>query len=92
MKSTSGAHYVALDHIRAVAALLVFCYSIYLLHFFVVFSAADWIHRKVIDLSCFYVALPVAIVAFAAMVPIGYVSMRWVEAPFLRLRKPYYRP
>jgi peptidoglycan/LPS O-acetylase OafA/YrhL len=68
-----------------------YSYSIYLLHFFVVFAVADWIHRNIVDLSSFYVALPVALIAFVAMLPFGYVSMRLVEAPFLRLRKPYYR-
>lgn len=67
-----------------------YSYSIYLIHVFFVFRAAEWIHGHVLDLSSFYVALPVALVAFLFMIPVGYLSMRYVEAPFLRLRKPYY--
>lgn len=67
-----------------------YSYSIYLLHFFVVFAAADWINTRVVDISSFYVALGVSVLAFAAMIPIGYLSMRFIEAPFLRLRRPYY--
>ncbi len=66
-----------------------YSYSIYLLHFFFVFAAAQWIHVHVIDLSNFYVALPVSLLAFFAMMPVSYLSMRFVEQPFLRLRRPY---
>ena len=48
-----------------------YSYSIYLLHFFFVFSAADWIHTHVFDLSNFYIAVSVSIVAFLAMTPIA---------------------
>jgi peptidoglycan/LPS O-acetylase OafA/YrhL len=66
-----------------------YSYSIYLLHFFFVFTLAHWIHTQVLDLSDIYVALPIALLAFAAMLPIGYLSMRFIERPFLRLRQPY---
>lgn len=66
-----------------------YSYSIYLLHFFFVFAVASWIHTHGLDLSNFYVALPVAVLAFLAMLPIGYLSMRFVERPFLRLRRRY---
>lgn len=66
-----------------------YSYSIYLLHFFLVFTVAQWIHANVLDLSNFYVALPVSLLAFMAMIPIGYLSMRFVERPFLRLRRRY---
>jgi len=66
-----------------------YSYSIYLLHFFVVFAVAQWIHANVVDLSNFCVALPVSMLAFVAMIPIGYLSMRFVEGPFLRLRRRY---
>jgi peptidoglycan/LPS O-acetylase OafA/YrhL len=66
-----------------------YSYSIYLLHFFVVFDAAEWIHENVLDISNFLVALPIAVVALGAMVPVGYLSMKLVEEPFLRLRQPY---
>jgi len=66
-----------------------YSYSIYLLHFYFVFTVAQWIHANVLDLSNFYVALPVSLLAFIAMIPIGYLSMRFVERPFLRLRRRY---
>ena len=68
-----------------------YSYSIYLLHFYFVFAVAQWIHANVLDLSNFYVALPVSVLAFIAMIPIGYLSMRFVERPFLRLRRRYIR-
>lgn len=67
-----------------------YSYSIYLLHGFFVFSGAVWIHENLMDISNFYVALPVSVAAFCFMIPVGFVSMKLVEAPFLRLRKPYY--
>jgi peptidoglycan/LPS O-acetylase OafA/YrhL len=66
-----------------------YSYSIYLLHFYFVFAVAQWIHVNVLDLSNFYVALPVSLLALGAMMPIGYLSMRFVERPFLRLRRQY---
>lgn len=69
-----------------------YSYSIYLLHFFFVFAMAAWIHEHAVDLSNYYVAWAISLVAFLLMVPIGYVSMRFIEAPFLRLRRAYTRP
>jgi peptidoglycan/LPS O-acetylase OafA/YrhL len=66
-----------------------YSYSIYLLHFFFVFAVAQWIHANVLDISNFYVALPVSVLAFMTMIPIAYLSMRFVERPFLRLRRRY---
>ncbi len=66
-----------------------YSYSIYLLHFYFVFAVAQWIHVNVLDLSNFYVALPVSLLAFVAMIPISYLSMRFVERPFLGLRRRY---
>lgn len=67
-----------------------YSYSIYLLHFFVVYHTARFIHRFV-DLTNFYVALPVAAVCFLGMVPIGYLSFRFIESPFLKRRIRYVR-
>ena len=66
-----------------------YSYSIYLLHAFIVFRAAAFIQERVMDISNFYVALAWGIAGFAAMMPIGYLSYRFIEAPFLRLRRPY---
>lgn len=69
-----------------------YSYSIYLLHFFWVFHLSQWLHRHFIDLSNAYVAFVAAFVAFAASKPVGYLSMRFIEAPVLRLRRPYSLP
>ncbi|MES3001689.1 MAG: acyltransferase [Pseudomonadota bacterium] len=66
-----------------------YSYSIYLLHFFFVFDAAKFINEHVSDLSNFYWASVWALLFMFAMMPVGYLSYRFVEAPFLRLRRPY---
>lgn len=68
-----------------------YSYSIYLLHFFFVFDVALWLNTYVTDLSNFYKAWLVSLVAFVGMLPLGYLSMRFVERPFLKLRQPYLR-
>lgn len=72
-----------------VARLGEYSYSIYLLHFFVVFRIAAFIDEHVMSLSNFYVALAWSGVCFAAMALPGWVSYRFVESPFLRWRKRY---
>lgn len=74
---------------RFVGRLGEYSYSIYLLHFFVVFQASLFVHEHVLDLSNFYLACLVALLFYIAMMPIGYLSFRYIEAPFLRLRKRY---
>jgi peptidoglycan/LPS O-acetylase OafA/YrhL len=68
-----------------------YSYSIYLLHVFVVFGMARFVHEKLMDLGNFYVALAWSAVAFACMMPLGYVCYRYVEEPFLKLRRRYTR-
>ncbi|MEP1077617.1 acyltransferase [Leptolyngbya sp. PL-A3] len=68
-----------------------YSYSLYLLHYFFVFDVAKYIDKHLLDISDFYVALPISIIVFLAMVPIGMLSMKFIEAPFLRYRKPYYK-
>jgi peptidoglycan/LPS O-acetylase OafA/YrhL len=68
-----------------------YSYSIYLLHYFVVFSAARFVNERIMDISSFYAAFLWSIPFFVLMVIPGYVSFRYVEAPFLRLRKRYIR-
>jgi peptidoglycan/LPS O-acetylase OafA/YrhL len=69
-----------------------YSYSIYLLHFFFVVAVAQWMHKNLLDLSNFYIALPVALICFTATIPLGYLSMRFIERPFLRFRRSYLRP
>lgn len=66
-----------------------YSYSMYLLHFFFVFAAARFVNERIADLSNFYVACAWAVIAFLCMFPLCHLSFRFLEAPFLRLRKPY---
>jgi len=69
-----------------------YSYSIYLFHFFIVFYAAGYIHGVVMDISNFYLASLWSLITFFVMIPIGYLSFRFIESPFLKLRKPYIIP
>ena len=86
---TSFAHHAGTVS-NAISKIGEYSYSIYLLHVFVVFRAADLIHKNLIDISNFYVALLISFLMFAAMIPVGFLSMKFIEAPFLKLRRPYY--
>jgi len=66
-----------------------YSYSIYLLHFFVVFRAARFVNERIMDISNFYLACLWSLVVFLLMMLPGYVSFRFIEAPFLKLRKRY---
>lgn len=66
-----------------------YSYSIYLLHFFVVFHAASFVNERIMDISNFYVACSWSLVFFVLMMIPGYVSFRFIESPFLKLRKHY---
>jgi peptidoglycan/LPS O-acetylase OafA/YrhL len=65
-----------------------YSYSTYLLHFFVLERLVK-AERQLGWTPNFYIALAAAIVAFVAMLPIGYLSYRFIEAPPLRFRKRY---
>jgi peptidoglycan/LPS O-acetylase OafA/YrhL len=58
----------------------------------VVFRAADYLNRNVLPLDNIYIAAPCALLLFIAMVVPGYLSFKFIEGPFLRLRKPYVLP
>ncbi len=66
-----------------------YSYSFYLLHFFFVFHTAAWIDQNIINLSNFYIALFFSFVFYIAMFPLGYLSYRFIESPFLRFRRKY---
>ncbi len=74
---------------RLLGTIGTYSYSIYLLHFFFVFDAALFVHRHVMALGNFYVACVWALGALLLMIPVGYLSFRFVEAPFLKLRRRY---
>lgn len=77
---------------RFIARLGEYSYSIYLLHFFVVFRAAAFVHEHVMDISNFHLALAWSAFFFALMLAPACVSFRYIEAPFLKHRRPYARP
>jgi peptidoglycan/LPS O-acetylase OafA/YrhL len=66
-----------------------YSYSIYLLHFFLVFQMPAFIEKHIMELSNFYVACAWSLVCFMLMLPIGYLSFRFIESPFLKFRKRY---
>ena len=66
-----------------------YSYSIYLLHFVIVFAAADFVNRHVMQISNFYVACLWSLLCFCLMVPIGRLSYVCIEEPFLRRRRSY---
>lgn len=74
---------------RFIGRIGTYSYSIYLLHFFLVFGAARFVHERIMNISNFYLAGLWSVAVFLLMVPIGYLSFRFVESPFLRLRRRY---
>lgn len=84
------------DHSQGKASQLVarfgeYSYSIYLLHFFVVDEFARLIAGRVMGLSNFYIACVWSSVCFCLMMPIGFLSFRFIEKPFLKYRRRYTR-
>lgn len=68
-----------------------YSYSVYLLHFFVVFDLSDAAARWLGPRVGFWTCTGLATIAFVAMLPVGWLSFRFVESPFLKLRRPYLR-
>lgn len=66
-----------------------YSYSIYLLHFFVVFLVSRYVYEHVMPHGSFYAACAWSALFFCLMVPVGAFSFRFIESPFLRLRRPY---
>jgi peptidoglycan/LPS O-acetylase OafA/YrhL len=66
-----------------------YSYSIYLFQFFIVFEVAKYINTNVMNISNFYISTIWALIFYFLMFPIGYLSFKLVEEPFLRLRKNY---
>lgn len=74
---------------RLIAQFGEYSYSFYLLHFFFVFKAADFIHTTITPLSNFYIALFFSFVFYLCIFPLGYLSYRFIESPFMRFRRKY---
>lgn len=67
-------------------------YSIYLIHPFFVFHSSRFVHEHIMDISNFYLACVWSFVFFVLMLPVGYLSFRFVELPFLKYRRSYIVP
>lgn len=76
---------------RFVGRLGQYSYSIYLLHFFVVFHAARFVNERLMDISGFYLSCVWSLGFFLMMFLPAYVCFRFVESPFLKMRRPYVR-
>lgn len=68
-----------------------YSYSIYLLHVFFVFGAAQFVNDRVMAIDNLYNALPWAALFFVWMVGLGHVSYKFIESPPLRFRRAYIR-
>ena len=66
-----------------------YSYSIYLLHFFVVFDLAHLIHSRIADISNFYVALLWCLPSFGLVSLMSGLSYHFIELPFLKHRRNY---
>lgn len=74
---------------RSIALIGTYSYSIYLLHFFVVLRIATVINNHLVELSNIYVAMLFSVLSFLLMVPVGHLSYKYIESPFLKLRSRY---
>ena len=75
---------------RFIALIGTYSYSIYLLHFFMAYRISSTINNLIVDLSSFYMVVLFSVLSFIMlMVPIGYISYRFIELPFLRFRTRY---
>ena len=54
-----------------------------------VFRASEYINRRIMDISEFYIAILWSAALFTAMIIPGYLSFRFIESPFLKLRMRY---
>ncbi|GAA5004610.1 acyltransferase [Pseudoluteimonas lycopersici] len=68
-----------------------YSYSIYLLHVFFTGRIGRWMYEHGVPIPNFYVACAWSLLFFLLMAIPAYLSYRFVESPFLRLRKRYLR-
>lgn len=77
---------------KFIALIGTYSYSIYLLHFFFVFKMPRFVDTHIVSLSNPYVQLAASVPCFLALLPLSWLSYRFIEEPFLRFRKPYLAP
>lgn len=73
---------------RPLAIIGTVSYSIYLLHFFIVFDVGAVVGPWLVGLSFGWV-IGCSIVAFLLLVPLAWLSYGLIEKPFMRLRRSY---
>lgn len=76
---------------RALSLVGELSYSLYLLHFFFFVQAAGFA-AQFVDMSNYAVNLGVSLLAFVAFLPVCWLSNRFIERPFMRLRVKYLAP
>lgn len=76
---------------RFIALIGSYSYSLYLLHFFFVFKMPVLINQYLVDLSNRYVLLLFAVPCFLALLPLSWLSYRFIEEPCLKFRRAYIR-
>lgn len=74
---------------KFIALIGTYSYSIYLLHFFFVFKMPLFVDTYIVSLSNPYVQLAASVPCFLALLPLSWLSYRFIEEPFLRYRKHY---
>ena len=74
-----------------IALIGTYSYSIYLFHYFIVFKLPPLINRYLFDLSDPYLLILMSVPCFLLMIPISYLSYRFIEEPILRYRIKYFR-
>jgi peptidoglycan/LPS O-acetylase OafA/YrhL len=52
---------------------------------------ANFVDDWIFEISNVYIALMFAVPSFFLMLPIAYLSYRFIETPFLRFRTPYFK-
>jgi peptidoglycan/LPS O-acetylase OafA/YrhL len=76
---------------RFIASIGTYSYSIYLLHLFFIFKFFEVINQYVYLPNNVYMGMLFSLISFLAMIPIGYISHRFVELPFSKFRVKYIR-
>lgn len=74
---------------RFIALIGTYSYSIYLLHMFFQKFILIILLRYLMPISNVYIVFCYCVLGFLVMVPIGYLSFRFIESPFLKFRTKY---
>ena len=75
---------------RFIARIGTYSYSIYLWHFFVVFRLSEFINNYILDLSNIYLSMFISGICFLLMIPIGYLSYRYIENSVFEIPQTLY--